>query len=73
MPKVTVIITVDAAADLDAIKAECQRHGLTGVTILSQVGLLTGVIDDLAIGELKNIPGVRAVELERKISVGPPR
>lgn len=72
MATVAVVITVDTVADLNMIKAECQRLGLTGVNVLPRVGLLTGVIEAASMSELAKIPGVRAVELERKITVWPP-
>lgn len=73
MASVTVVVTVDAAADLEAVKAECQNLGLAGIIVLPHIGLVTGVIEAASMNELAKIPGVRAVELERKIIVRPPR
>jgi hypothetical protein len=72
MTAVAVVITVDAGVDLDSIQAKGQQLGLTSVKVLTRLGLLTGVIDDQSMSKLADIPGVRAVELERKISVWPP-
>jgi len=72
MAGVSVIITVDGAANLDTVKAECERVGLADIKVLPRVGLLTGVIDAASMCELTKVPGLRAVEPERKISLRPP-
>ena len=73
MTEIPVIVLVDGGADLQKIKANCERYGLTQVRALPRLGILKGFIEEGRMAELTKAPGVRSVEREREIKLPPPR
>ena len=73
MTEIPVIVLVDGSADLQKIKANCERYGLTQVRALPRLGILKGLIEEGRMAELTKAPGVRSVEREREIKLPPPR
>jgi len=73
MTEIAVIVLVDGGADLQKIKANCERYGLTQVRALPRLGILKGLIEEGRMAELTKAPGVRSVEREREIKLPPPR
>ena len=73
MTEIPVIVLVEGGADLQKIKANCERYGLTQVRALPRLGILKGLIEEGRKAELTKAPGVRSVEKEREIKLPPPR
>ena len=73
MTEIPVIVLVDGGADLQKIKANCERYGLTQVRALPRLGILKGLIEEGRMAELTKAPGVLSVEKEREIKLPPPR
>src|SRR6516165_3411185 len=62
MTEIPVIVLVDDGADLQKVKANCQRYGLTQVGALPRLGILKGLIEEDRMAELTKVPSVRSVE-----------
>ena len=73
MTEIPVIVLVDDGADLQKVKANCERYGLAQVRALPRLGILKGLIEEDRMAELTKAPGVRSVEKEREIKLPPPR
>ena len=73
MTEIPVIVLVDGGADLQKIKVNCERYGLTQVRALPRLGILKGLIEEGRMAELTKAPGVRSVEKEKEIKLPPPR
>jgi len=73
MTEIPVIVLVEGGADLQKIKANCERYGLTQVRALPRLGILKGLIEEDRMAELTKAPGVRSVEKEKEIKLPPPR
>jgi hypothetical protein len=73
MTEIPVIVLVNDGADLQRVKANCERYGLTQVGALPRLGILKGLIEESRMAELTKVPGVRSVEKEREIKLPPPR
>ena len=72
LTEVPVIVLAEDGADLQKVKADCERYGLTQVRALPRLAILKGLIDEHRIAELTKAPGVRSVEKEREIKLPPP-
>jgi hypothetical protein len=73
MTEIPVIVLVDGGVDLQKIKVNCERYGLTQVRALPRLGILKGLIEEDRMAELTKAPGVRSVEKEKEIKLPPPR
>ena len=62
MTEIPVIVLVDDGADLQKVKAKCERHGLAQVRALPRLGILKGLIEEDRMAELTKVPSVRSVE-----------
>ena len=74
-PKVEVIITVaeDRRAKLKQIASELQNNGLeVNSEPLENLGIITGLVEEPGIEQLKKVKGVTAVEPSRPVQIAPP-
>ncbi len=69
---VAVAVAEEALGQLQEVAAMCRALGFDHDWTLSNVGVLTGSLDIDGLARLRAVPGVVAVEIERKIRpVGP--
>lgn len=72
MDSVVVSVTDDHLNDLSTVLAALRQAGLVVDGIQEALGTVTGSIDADAIGRLETVPGVAAVERERRYQLPPP-
>lgn len=66
------ILTVDPACSLDQLCEELVRRGFAVVTLLQEIGVIVVSGEAHSQAQLAAIDGVRAVEAETAIDIGPP-
>jgi hypothetical protein len=65
MTAVTVIVTVTSSASLSEVKSACEAHGLTHIQQMQNFPIFTGIIEDERVVELRKIPNIKEVEIQR--------
>ena len=68
----TLVVADDALDDLPAVLRRARRAGLRHGQVLETVGVITGVAEAVALGDLATVRGIRAAELERTIQLPAP-
>lgn len=63
---VAVAVADDARDCIYQVAAACRALGLDHTATLTSVGVLTGSVDSAVLAKLWAIPGVLAVEVERR-------
>lgn len=63
---VAVVVADDARDCIYEVAAACRALGLDHTATLTSVGVLTGSVESAALVKLWAIPGVVAVEVERR-------
>ena len=68
MSRVNVAVAVadDARDSIHEIAAACRALGFDHTATLAVVGILTGSVKFSSVAELRAVPGVMAVEIERQ-------
>lgn len=72
MDSVVVSVADDHLNDMSTVLTAMQQAGLVVNDIQEALGTVTGSIDADAIGRLETVPGVAAVERERRYQLPPP-
>ena len=69
-----ILITVDEGhlVDIDAVAEGLRAAGMTVEQVLDAVGIVTGAVDSERRAALAAVPGVVAVELDRRVQLAPP-
>jgi len=66
------VITASEARPLSAIAKDLAKAGLKDIQVLEAIGLVTGSADEAAAAKLRKVEGVKSVEAEVPIDIGPP-
>lgn len=72
MDSVVVSVADDHLNDMSTVLTAMQQAGLVVNDVQEALGTVTGSIDADAIGRLETVPGVAAVERERRYQLPPP-
>lgn len=72
MDKVVVSVAEDQLNEMSTVLTGLQQVGLVVDDVQEALGTVTGSIDADAIGRLKTVPGVAAVERQRGFRLPPP-
>ena len=68
----TLVVADDALDDLPAVLRRARRAGLRQGQVLETVGVITGMAEADALGDLAKVRGIRAAEPDRTIHLPPP-
>lgn len=66
---VAVAVADEACNSIHEIAAACRALGLDHTATLDLVGILTGSVEFEKVADLRAVPGVVAVEIERQLPV----
>lgn len=69
MSTVNLMISVDDEhiEDISSIAQKLRKEGLCVCQMLDEVGIITGTIDEGAMGRLRNVSGISAIERQRTV------
>jgi hypothetical protein len=69
--RIVITVAPAARADMDAVAGRLAAAGVTVDQILSTTGIITGSVDDQAVGTLGGLTGVAAVEPDADFQIPP--
>ncbi|MEV0675814.1 hypothetical protein AB0I60_04735 [Actinosynnema sp. NPDC050436] len=72
MDEVVVSVADDSLSRLGSVVAALREAGLDVDDVLEALGVVTGSVAPEAIGKLRDVPGVAAVERQRAVRLPPP-
>jgi hypothetical protein len=70
--EVTIAVDEDHLGDLDAVASRLREAGMSVGTLLREIGIITGRIEDSRADDLENVEGVAHVERGREYRLAPP-
>jgi hypothetical protein len=70
--RVAIAVADEALERMEEVVRACRALGFRADSTLSGVGVFTGVVEAEAVGALRAVPGVAAVELERATRIHRP-
>ncbi len=69
---VSVAIADEHLDHISAVAEALQAHGLTILSVMEMLGVVTGVCDDSMVGTLRTVNGVDSVEVGQTFHLAPP-
>ena len=72
MSKVTVSVADDHLKHFSEVAARCRKAGMKIEHEMKAIGVISGSIDDEALGKLSRVKGVSHVESESSFQLAPP-
>ena len=74
MSKVNLTVSVadDHLNEFSDVVARCRNAGMNITQEMKSIGVISGSIEEAALGKLRQVNGVSQVELERSFQIAPP-